>query len=57
MVDRDEWNLYLGRCQLQGDIYGKGGRVELTDGYIKHSEIKRTMGGEGLIIPQQATCM
>jgi hypothetical protein len=57
MVDRDEWNLYLGRSQLQGDIYGKGGRVELTDGYIKHSEIKRTMGGEGLIIPQQTTCM
>ncbi len=22
-----------------------GGRVELTDGYIKHAAIKRTMGG------------
>ena len=44
-VDRDEWNLFLGRFQLQGDIYGKEGRVELTDGYIKHAATKRTMGG------------
>ena len=44
-VDRDEWNLFLGRFQLRGDIYGKGGCVELTDGMIKHAAIKRTMGG------------
>jgi len=44
-VDRDQWNLFLGRFQLQGDIYGEGGCVELTDGYIKHAAIKRTMGG------------
>ena len=44
-MDRDEWNLFLGRFQLQGDIYGKEGRVELTDGYIKHAATKRTMGG------------
>jgi len=43
-VDRDQWNLFLGRFQLQGDVYGKGGRVELTDGYIKHAAIKRIMG-------------
>ena len=35
----------MGRFQLRGDIYGKGGCVELTDGYIKHAAIKRTMGG------------
>ncbi len=51
-VDRDEQNLLLRRFQLRGDIYGKGGRVELTDWYIKHAAIKRTMEG-GLIIPQQ----
>jgi hypothetical protein len=44
-VDRDQWNLFLGRFQLRGDIYGQGGCVELTDGYIKHAAIKRTMGG------------
>ncbi len=43
-VDRDEWNLFLGRFQLRGDVYGKGGHVELTDGCIKHAAIKRTMG-------------
>jgi hypothetical protein len=51
-VDRDEWNLFLGRFQLQGDIYGKEGHVELMDGFKKYAAIKRTMGG-GLIIPQQ----
>ena len=44
-MDRDQWNLFLGRFQLRGDIYGQGGCVELTDGYIKHAAIKRTMGG------------
>jgi hypothetical protein len=44
-VDRDEWNLFLGRFELRGDIYGKGGRVELTDGYINYTAIERTMGG------------
>ncbi len=43
-MDRDQWNLFLGQFQLQGDVYGKGGRVEMTDGYIKHAAIKRTMG-------------
>jgi len=43
-VDRDEWNLFLGWFQLRGDVYGKGDRVELTDGYIKHAAIKRKMG-------------
>jgi hypothetical protein len=51
-VDRDEWNLFLGWFELRGDIYGKGGRVELTDGYINYTAIERTMGG-GLIIQQQ----
>jgi hypothetical protein len=55
-VDRDEWNLFWGRCQLRGEIYGNGGHVELTDGYINHAAIKRTMGG-GLIIPQQTTSL
>jgi hypothetical protein len=45
MVDRDQWNLFLGQFQLRGDIYGQGGCVELTDGKIKHAAIKRTMGG------------
>ncbi len=36
---------FLGRFQLQGDIYGQGGCVKLTDGKIKHAAIKRTMGG------------
>jgi len=31
--------------QLRGDIYRKGGRVELADGYITHAAIKRTMVG------------
>jgi hypothetical protein len=44
-VDRDEWNLFLGRFELRGDIYGKGGRVELTDWYINYTAIERTMGG------------
>jgi hypothetical protein len=44
-VDRDQWNLFLGRFQLRGGIYGMGGCVELTDGKIKHAAIKRTMGG------------
>jgi hypothetical protein len=44
-VNRDEWNLFLGRFQLQGDIYGKEGHVELTDGFKKYAAIKRTMGG------------
>ena len=44
-VDRDEWNLFLGRFELRGDIYGKGGRAELTDGYINYTAIERTMGG------------
>ncbi len=35
----------MGRFQLRGDIYGKEGCVELTDGYIKHAAIKRTMWG------------
>jgi len=26
-VDRDEWNIFLGQFQLQGDVYRKGGRV------------------------------
>jgi len=43
-VDRDKWNTFLGRFQLRGDVYGKGGHVELMDGYIKHAAIKRTMG-------------
>ena len=55
-MDRDEWNLFWGRCQLRGEIYGNGGHVELTDGYINHAAIKRTMGG-GLIIPQQTTSL
>jgi len=29
---------------LRGDVYGKWGRVELTDGCIKHAAINRTMG-------------
>jgi hypothetical protein len=33
-VDRDDWNTLLGCFQLRGDIYGKGGCVELTDGWI-----------------------
>jgi len=44
-VERDQWSLFWGRFQLRGDIYGQGGRVELTDGYIKHAAIKRTMVG------------
>jgi hypothetical protein len=44
-VDRDEWNLFLGQFQLRGDIYVKGGHVELMNGYKKHAAIKRTMGG------------
>ena len=44
-MDRDDWNTFLGRFELRGDIYGKGGRVELTDGYIKYTAIRRTMGG------------
>ena len=44
-VDRDEWNLFLGRFELRGDIYGKGGCIELTDGYINYTAIERTMGG------------
>jgi hypothetical protein len=44
-VDRDNWNTFLGRFQLQGDIYKQGGCVELTDGYIEHAATKRTMGG------------
>ena len=35
----------FGRFQFRGDIYGKGGHVELMDGYIQHVAIKRTMGG------------
>ncbi len=44
-MDRDEWNLFLGQFQLRGDIYVKGGHVELMNGYKKHAAIKRTMGG------------
>ena len=44
-VVRDDWNTILGRFELRGDIYGKGGCVELTDGKIKHAAIERTMGG------------
>ena len=44
-VDRDEWNLFLGRFELRGDIYGKGGCVELTDGYINYTAIERKMVG------------
>ncbi len=44
-VDRDNWNTFWGRFQLRGDIYGQGGCVELTDGFIKHATIKRIMGG------------
>ena len=43
-VDRGEWNTFLGKFHLRGDIYGQGGCVELTDGYIKHAAIERTMG-------------
>jgi hypothetical protein len=35
----------LGRFELRGDIYGKGGRVELTDGYINYTAIERTIRG------------
>jgi hypothetical protein len=45
-VDRDQWKLFLGWFKLQGDIYGQGGCVELTDGKIKHAAINRPMGGE-----------
>jgi hypothetical protein len=51
-VDRDEWNLFLGRFQLRGDIDGKGGRDELTDGFIKHAALREQWGG-GLIKQQQ----
>ena len=44
-VDRDDWNTFLGRFELRGDIYGKGGCVELTDGRINYTAIERTMGG------------
>jgi hypothetical protein len=44
-VDRDNWNTFLGRFQLRGDIYRQGGCVDLMDGKIKHAAIKRTMGG------------
>jgi hypothetical protein len=44
-VDRDDWNTFLGRFQLRGDIYGKGGCVEFTDGQINYTAIERTMGG------------
>ncbi len=43
-MDRDEWNLFLGRFELREDIY-EGGRVELTVGYINYTAIERTMGG------------
>jgi len=36
---------FLGRFELRGDIYGKGGCVELTDGWINYTAIERTMGG------------
>ena len=44
-MDRHEWDTFLGRFHLRGDIYGQGGCVELTDGKIKHAAIERTMGG------------
>ncbi len=44
-VDRDNWNTFLGRFQLRGDIYGKRGCLELTDGRINFTAIERTMGG------------
>ncbi len=44
-VDRDDWNTFLGRFELRGDISGKGGCVELTDGRINYTAIERTMGG------------
>ncbi len=44
-VVRDDWNTFVGRFELRGDIYGKGGCVELTDGYINHTATERTMGG------------
>ncbi len=44
-VDRDDWNTFLGRFLLRGDIYGKGGCVELTDWRINYTAIERTMGG------------
>jgi hypothetical protein len=34
-VDRDDWNTFLGRFELRGDIYGKGGCVELSTFYVK----------------------
>ena len=43
--DQDDWNTFLGRFQLRGDIYKKGGCVELTDGRINYTAIERTMGG------------
>ena len=44
-MDRDDWNTFLGRFELRGDISGKGGCVELTDGRINYTAIERTMGG------------
>jgi hypothetical protein len=44
-LDRDNWNTFLGQFQLRGDIYGKGGCVELMDGWINYIAIERTMGG------------
>jgi hypothetical protein len=44
-VDKDNWNTFLKRFQLRGDIYGQGGCVELTDGWINYTAIERTMGG------------
>ena len=52
-VDRDQWNLFFGRFQLRGDIYGKGVCVELTDGYILIMQQLREQWGGGLTIQQQ----
>ena len=57
-VDRDEWNTFWGRFQLQGEIYGQGGCAELMDGYGIDGWIHKTCSnlesneGGGLIIQQ-----
>ncbi len=43
-MGRDNWNTFLGQFQLRGDIYRKGGCVELMDGRINYIAIERTMG-------------
>ena len=38
-VVRDDWNTFLGRFELRGDIYGKGGCVELSTFYVKPTSL------------------